>query len=334
MTSLAKFEEAASKVPMASPGAKLAEARKKAGLSQDEVAQRLCIRRDLIAGIEQDRFQGAGIPSATFMRGYLRGYARIVRISEDNIVAAYDALHPENINPAKHFKRAPVVTSSSTQPVEEEEKKGFPTWILLILALLMVVVGLVVFQPVPETNASSEPVLDEPETLPPVPEPVEPLRSESVAPVLPEPSVELAEEPVPAVVEEEAEIDAAIAALQGEEALASQPTAAVPPELPVEPVVETLAPVVEAVTEVVVTPEVILTCRYGCWVRITSVDGEVLAEGTLRRGTQRVFSGGQPLNAIFGGLSGVEISVNGQPFDLTPYRNQPGEVRLKLGNEG
>ena len=67
----------------------LTEARERLGLSQKEVADQLYLTTSFIKHIDDGEF--SRIPKPAFIKGYLRTYARVVRLSGDEIVALYDA---------------------------------------------------------------------------------------------------------------------------------------------------------------------------------------------------------------------------------------------------
>jgi cytoskeletal protein RodZ len=65
----------------------LKEARSKRGLSLEEVAASTHIRLEYLKGIEQSDF--SKIPSEIYVRGYLKSYAEILGLDEDEILALY-----------------------------------------------------------------------------------------------------------------------------------------------------------------------------------------------------------------------------------------------------
>jgi len=73
-------------------GLPLKEAREKAGLSISDAAQSLLIPQDIISAIENSQMEK--LPSATYTRGYIRGYARILNISADEVIALYNSMIP------------------------------------------------------------------------------------------------------------------------------------------------------------------------------------------------------------------------------------------------
>ncbi len=61
-------------------GARLKKARETMGLTEKDAASRLNLNSKIITTIENDNFENG--PPATFMRGYLRSYGRLLNLSE------------------------------------------------------------------------------------------------------------------------------------------------------------------------------------------------------------------------------------------------------------
>ncbi len=72
------------------PGQMLSEARKKLSLSIEDIANKLNFKATVVADIEQDIFDQK-LP-ATFNRGYLRSYAKLLNVDKDDVLSAYDML--------------------------------------------------------------------------------------------------------------------------------------------------------------------------------------------------------------------------------------------------
>ncbi|MCI0400250.1 MAG: DUF4115 domain-containing protein [Gammaproteobacteria bacterium] len=75
------------------PGEQLRQARQLQKLPRQDIADRLHLDLNIIAAIEADDYQK--LPSPTYVRGYLRSYARILSVPADAIIAAYDHFAPE-----------------------------------------------------------------------------------------------------------------------------------------------------------------------------------------------------------------------------------------------
>ena len=113
------------------PGKLLREARKKAELSIADVAGRMHLESRIITAIEQDDY--GNLPTATYSRGYLRSYAKLLNLDADHVISLYDsdAPDPPEIHPeVKH----PSQISSNDKPV-----KAFTYLITLSLALLLLI---------------------------------------------------------------------------------------------------------------------------------------------------------------------------------------------------
>lgn len=65
-------------------GTRLRHAREQLGLSQQAVAERLCLKVSTVRDIEDDK--APADLASTFLRGYIRSYARLVHIPEDELL--------------------------------------------------------------------------------------------------------------------------------------------------------------------------------------------------------------------------------------------------------
>lgn len=121
----------ASKTPVGTtPGALLRSARELAGLSIERVAKDLFLDIAKIKSIEADRFQDIGAP--VYAKGYLRKFARLVNVSEDEILRHYAALSDAPI------AADPVPVTVGLMP---EPRKPLPRWMLWgVIALIGVAI--------------------------------------------------------------------------------------------------------------------------------------------------------------------------------------------------
>lgn len=65
-------------------GTRLRQAREALGLTEQAVAESLCLKVCIIRDIEEDKMQES--LASTFQRGYIRSYAKLVRIPEDELL--------------------------------------------------------------------------------------------------------------------------------------------------------------------------------------------------------------------------------------------------------
>lgn len=78
------------KVLAISPGERLQKARKERKLEISAVAEQLNLSPGVVRALEADDYRM--LPNATFVKGYLRSYARVVGIPADELVRGYEAL--------------------------------------------------------------------------------------------------------------------------------------------------------------------------------------------------------------------------------------------------
>ncbi len=113
------------------PGRRLREQRESSHLNLDEVAHHLRLDAELIKALESDNY--SQLPSPAYICGYLRSYARLLKLPEDEIVQAYS--HGEQINAAL------IPSSVSIQP-KKTAKTGLVKTVFIIVIVVLVVGGL------------------------------------------------------------------------------------------------------------------------------------------------------------------------------------------------
>ena len=83
-------EPYSSSTSLASPGAYLREGRIKFGFTLEKIASDLRLTKQRVIDMENDHFLNT-IPF-TFIKGYLRSYARLVEVDSDKVMAAFEQL--------------------------------------------------------------------------------------------------------------------------------------------------------------------------------------------------------------------------------------------------
>ena len=114
-----------------STGERLRLAREKMGLTQQNVAERLCLKLTTVRDIEEDK-SPADLAS-TFLRGYIRSYARLVHIPEEELLpmmAKQTPVRAAKIEPMQNFSLG-------------KRRKKRDGWLMIFTWLvLFVVIGL------------------------------------------------------------------------------------------------------------------------------------------------------------------------------------------------
>ena len=75
-----------------SPGAMLRTARESAGMSVEQVADKLHLLQSVVNSLEKDCYDR--IRGETFVRGYLRNYARLLGIDADEVLSQVAVREP------------------------------------------------------------------------------------------------------------------------------------------------------------------------------------------------------------------------------------------------
>lgn len=71
-------------------GARLRRAREVMHLTQQDIAQKLHLKLQIVVAMEEDDYEKIAVP--TFAKGYLRLYAKVVGLSPDEIIECYNQL--------------------------------------------------------------------------------------------------------------------------------------------------------------------------------------------------------------------------------------------------
>src|ERR1700681_1095393 len=129
------MDEGAAQSHSSSPGARLAAARERAGMTLLQAAERLRLDVATLQALEAGRFQTLG--AAVFVRGHLRHYAELVGLPLDEIDAAY-AASSARLAPQPDLRRTTTLPGNSAS-------RGFslPPRAALIGAIVLVLVALV-----------------------------------------------------------------------------------------------------------------------------------------------------------------------------------------------
>ena len=113
------------------PGARLREAREAAGITVERVATSLLLDSDTIRALEADAFDR--LPAPTFVRGYLRGYARVVGLPAGPILEMYNR---------RGFEPPPLATGVSESSQAHTSDTAVRVVTYAVAAVLVVLVAL------------------------------------------------------------------------------------------------------------------------------------------------------------------------------------------------
>lgn len=115
-------EESKPAKPLASIGAQLKKAREEKGLQIDAVASQMRLGVSMVQDIERNQFKD--LPG-TFIRGYVRGYAKLVGLDGDELIKQYDASHEDS--PRDIFYRSHIEKEQQAQRQQVGRRFAFNT---------------------------------------------------------------------------------------------------------------------------------------------------------------------------------------------------------------
>jgi cytoskeletal protein RodZ len=151
-------------------GSYLREIRESRGLSLDDAAQVTRISRSYLVAIEEESFDR--LPSAAYIKGFLRVYAGYLGLSGDDIVAMYEgALSSRSAQPMEETRGA--------GPQRKEKSHGRGRWVVPLMLLIIIIAVAFIVQEKEVKTVKLEP----PASTPPVkasPAPVQPVRTSAM----------------------------------------------------------------------------------------------------------------------------------------------------------
>jgi len=280
---------------MTVPGARLSEARQAQGLATGDVARRLKLSVGQVEALEAGRYHD--LPGPIFVRGFIRNYAKLVKLDPDELLqAAADSL--------PQAAARPEMPPSRDIPFPSATPRRWPQF--AAVGAVVVVGLLAVYEfggnDVPGTVATA-PALDTPAAKTP-PAKKKPASAPSLSPAA-------AVRPSAPANPPEAEVEVPVVTRQASPAPAatSSPATAAPP-------------VVVSRQERPVHPderEVRFVFEEESWVEVRDRNDTVIFYQLNASGTVRRVAGLPPLTVVVGNAQGVKMTYAGQPVDLTRH---------------
>jgi cytoskeleton protein RodZ len=278
--------------PPGMAGALLRVARESAGMTIDAVAQQLKLAPRQVKALEDGDW--THLPGRTFVRGFVRNYARLVHLDPERVLGALPggAAAPALESPTLH-STAPTI---GELPTTDHGKPGVMRWAIpLVLAAIVAAAAIYEWmRPAGEPRAVA--TKDAPAREPAAPPPMAPTApKESGTTALPNP-------------------------LSGSAA----PSASTPAAADGAGSASTAAPAAAAGDQ-----PVVVSFRDYSWTEIRDRDGRVLLSGMNSGGTEQSVAGTPPLAVVIGNAADVTLRYKGQPVDLAPHTRQ-NVARLTL----
>ena len=298
-------------MPQQRPGQLLKAAREKLGLAPKEIASQLNLQAEIIDAVEKD--DDTRLPTPTYVRGYIRSYARIVHLDGDMLIRLYeqDAAAPPEIIPdiRKHSQ-----FSSNDKPVKAVTY--LITFIMALLLLAWLQSNYIVNQntdakTAPETPAADNGQRDSGTVTP---------GHETTATATGLETYNDTRDTAPAPAGSAELPNQIISTIELPRALtmdSSVNTAPVPPE--------TSAPDSNTPQEDRVSFKLIKSS----WIEVYDANNNKLFLGMAKAGEEVNLTGTAPFNVLLGYSPAVQVTFNGEPFNAEPFSNA-GIARFKL----
>jgi len=315
----------------AGPGAMVATARERARLSIDELATQTRLPRTTLEALEREDY--STLNEAVYVRGYYRKCAKVLNLSDAELIAAYDRLLGPKAPPMP--TKMLLGNSGSTMGSMNRRSSGPGLWPVLIIAIAIGVVGWLLSR----SDVAVTPVVVDPAAT------VAPLSTAPSPELETQPTVSASELATPEAALPSATVDPLPVAPAGTSAAAPIPPPAVTPgpapaaiapapaplaaPAPAAQPLSSLAPAASG-TDVAAGAVLMLDFRASSWVRIEDADGRLLLSGTVQAGAHQVLRGRLPYSLFLGNAPGVAVQFDGKPFDLTPYIRDNATARISL----
>lgn len=315
-------------------GARLRNAREQLGLSLQAVAERLCLKVSTVRDIEEDK--APADLASTFLRGYIRSYARLVHIPEEELLPGL-----EKQAPLRAAKVAPMQSFSLGK-----RRKKRDGWLMTITWLvLFVAIGLsgawwwqdhkaqqeeittMADQSSAELNNSQSVPLDTSTTAdqatdtPPAAADTTAANTQTPATTTPAPVVDPQQNAV--VPPSQANVDTAATTTPAVPATTTTPETAAP--LPTDQA---------GVTTPAADPNaLVMNFTADCWLEVTDATGKKLFSGMQRKDGNLNLVGQAPYKLKIGAPAAVQIQYQGKPVDLSHFIRTNQVARLTVNAE-
>ncbi|MFB2862540.1 cytoskeleton protein RodZ [Aeromonas sp. MdU4] len=294
------------------PGQLLRNAREQLGWTREQVASRIHLRLTLIAAIESDSYDKH--TSHTFIRGYLRTYAKLVGISEETILAAYDKLGltpPDNIDMQSFSRR-------SRQQANDSRLKVV-TWLVILVLIALSVAWW--WQSTARRSAGDEALAATEMSA---------TSSTPAAPAITPPDA-INTDPVEGAAIAPAATDVTAPAVVSDATGTLAPASAAVALTDVSAAVGTATAVAasgangtqseEAVVDPATAPQLKMSFTADCWLDVKDANGKTLFSGLKKANDELVLEGAEPLKFIVGAPMAVKLDYKGKSFDMSRYNN-------------
>ena len=282
--------------PPGMAGALLRAAREAAGLSVDAVAQQLKLAPRQVKALEEGDY--THLPGRTFVRGFVRNYARLVHLDPEKVLGALPA------GASAPTLEAPMLQQTAPTmgelPTSEHSKSGWTRW-AIPLTLAAIVAAAATYEWLRPPGESRATLGGDPAANIERPAPII-AKQEAPGTSLQNPLAATAPDPTPDTPPSTSSAPASTASPSPATAPSPAPTPATGTTIALQPLM--------------------LAFRDYSWTEVRDRNGRVLLSGMNPGGTAQSLSGTPPLEIVIGNAADVSVRYKGQPVDLAPHTRQ------------
>ncbi|EPF5870138.1 cytoskeleton protein RodZ [Morganella morganii] len=307
-------------------GQLLTQRREQLQLSRETVADRLCLKLTTVREIEEDALKEA---SPTFIRGYIRAYARLLQIPEPEIMPYLDKIAPAQMTKVQPMK-------SVTLGRQRKKREGWLmkfTWLVLLVVLALV--GVWWWQQYQAQQADIASLAQQNDVTVNAPADVpgtDP--ADSTAPqVLNTPAG--TPDSAPAGNTNTAALELSAATPQDQE-IDSSKIVPLPGSDRVPPVVNRAVDSEGGTLPTTTQTQdgLVLTFKNTCWLEVTDNKGTKIFSGTKQKGDTLEFAGAEPYRLKIGAPAAVDVQFKGQSVDLSRFIKANTVAKLSVPKAG
>jgi cytoskeleton protein RodZ len=310
-------------------GGELKLAREKLNLSIQDISNQLRLSPKQVEAIETDEFDK--LPEPTIVRGFIRNYAKLLKIDAQPILVAYSELAPNAEPPAF------TVKSNTYAPVIGESKISFSPVIFISLLLIFTIIGGLFYyytqntqvkipKEITQLNAQAD-TDNSSESKPPVEFALPPAERQATA------SDTATESVMPALPNEgtvtSIELPPTTATTNSEPVLPIEqtvPSTTKPVDTPLPTASTPTPPTTEIKTGLA---KLNITSAEESWINVIDASGKEVFSQILPAGSSQNIQAKQPLNITIGNASATTLTMNGKTIDLAPFtRDKVAHIKL------
>lgn len=280
-----------------SVGKQLQQAREARGLAVGDIAQALKLGPRQVEALERDEW--TDLPGTTFIRGFVRNYARLVGVDPQPLMAHLGNLLEKPVDTLNVPAAAPTTMRSGSRSRDRAVVGiGVGLVVIAVLAYFLLPSDLAAWRADLQSLLNASPATEETSDAATAQEPLFP-PPEAAAPAQPAP-VAAAPVAAPPVVAPPA-VTPSVAA----------PLATAASQLPVQPA--------QPVANNAADGQLRFHVARESWVEVRDRDDVVVFSQRLPAGSEQQVGGKAPLSVTIGYAPGVSLMARGKVVDLAPY---------------